>query len=139
MRHESFRTFLTAAVLAAMTALGGLGCLITGFSLPVEDPVRLTLLVAAVGTVCAALFLKRHGTFAVLCAAALTGGYLWHRGTVWEQTKTLIDLLSQVYDSAYGWGVTDLSGQAVAFVDGAASPPWAPAGRCAAGKALHGD
>ena len=71
MRHESFRTFLTAAVLAAMTALGGLGCLITGFSLPVEDPVRLTLLVAAVGTVCAALFLKRHGTFAVLCAAAL--------------------------------------------------------------------
>ena len=118
MRHESFRTFLTAAVLAAMTALGGLGCLITGFSLPVEDPVRLTLLVAAVGTVCAALFLKRHGTFAVLCAAALTGGYLWHRGTVWEQTKTLIDLLSQVYDSAYGWGVTDLSGQDGAFVDG---------------------
>ena len=118
MRHESFRTFLTAAVLAAMTALGGLGCLITGFSLPVEDPVRLTLLVAAVGTVCAALFLKRHGTFAVLCAAALAGGYLWHRGTVWEQTKTLIDLLSQVYDSAYGWGVTDLSGQAGAFADG---------------------
>lgn len=118
MKHDSVRTFLTAAVLAALTALGGVGCLVTGFSLPVEDPVRLALLVAAVGTVCAALFLKHHGTFAVLCAAALAFGYLWHRGTVWEQTKTLIDLLSQVYDSAYGWGVTDLSGQAGAFVDG---------------------
>ena len=51
MKHDSVRTFLTAAVLAALTALGGVGCLVTGFSLPVEDPVRLTLLVAAVGTV----------------------------------------------------------------------------------------
>ena len=118
MKRESFRTFLTAAALAVMTALGGVGCLITGFSLPVEDPVRLALLVAAVGTVCAALFPKRHGTITVLCAAALTVGYLWHRGTVWEQTKVLIDLVSQVYDSAYGWGVTELSGQAGAFVDG---------------------
>lgn len=118
MKRESFRTFLTAAALAVMTALGGVGCLITGFSLPVEDPVRLALLVAAMGTVCAALFPKRHGTITVLCAAALAVGYLWHRGTVWEQTKALIDLVSQVYDSAYGWGVTELSGQARAFVDG---------------------
>ena len=118
MKHDSVRTFLTAAVLAALTALGGVGCLVTGFSLPVEDPVRLVLLVAAVGTVCAYLFLMRHGTLAVLCAAALAFGYLWHRGTVWEQTKTLIELVSQVYDSAYGWGVTELSGQAEAFVDG---------------------
>ena len=118
MKRESFRTFLTAAVLAALTALGGVGCLVTGFSLPVEDPVRLALLVAAMGTVCAALFPKRHGTITVLCAAALAVGYLWHRGTVWEQTKVLIDLVSQVYDSAYGWGVTELSGQARAFVDG---------------------
>lgn len=118
MKHETFRTFLTAAILAAMTALGALGCLVTGFLLPVEAPARLALMVAAVGTVCAALFLRRKGTLAVLCAAALTGGYLWHRGTVWTQTKTLIDLVSRVYDSAYGWGVTDLSGQAGAFVDG---------------------
>ena len=118
MKHESFRTFLTAALLAAMTALGGVGCLTTGFNMPVEDPVRLALLVAAVGTVCAALFLKRHGTFGVLCAAALAFGYLWHRGTVWEQTKTLIDLVSRVYHSAYGWDATELSGKAGAFVDG---------------------
>ena len=118
MKHETFRTFLTAAILAAMTALGAVGCLVTGFLLPVEAPARLALTVAAVGTVCAALFLQRHGTLAVLCAAALAGGYLWHRGTVWAQTKTLIDLISRVYDSAYGWGVTDLSGQAGAFVDG---------------------
>ncbi len=117
MKHESLRTFLTAAVLAAVIALGGVGCLVTGFHLPVEAPHRLALLVAAVGTVCAALFLKRHGTFAVLCAAALAGGYLWHRGTVWEQTKALIDLVSRVYDGAYGWGMTELSGQG-AFVDG---------------------
>lgn len=118
MKHETFRTFLTAAILAAMTALGAVGCLVTGFLLPVEAPARLALTVAAVGTVCAALFLQRHGTLAVLCAAALAGGYLWHRGTVWAQTKTLIDLISRVYDSAYGWGVTDLSGQAGAFADG---------------------
>lgn len=118
MKHESFRTFLTAAVLAAMIALGGVGCLASGFSLPVEAPHRLALLVAAVGTVCAALFPKRYGTLTVLCAAALAGGFLWHRGTVWEQSKALIDLMSRVYDGAYGWGVTELSGQAGAFVDG---------------------
>ena len=70
MKHETFRTFLTAAILAAMTALGALGCLVTGFLLPVEAPARLALMVAAVGTVCAALFLRRKGTLAVLCAAA---------------------------------------------------------------------
>lgn len=118
MKREKLRTFMVAAVFATAIALGGLGCLVSGLSLAVEDPVRLKLTVAAVAVACAALFPRRHGTMIVLCAAALVSGYLWHRGTVWEQTKYLIDLISRIYDRAYNWGATELSRDSAGFVDG---------------------
>lgn len=121
MKHESLRTFLTAFALAVMIALGGVGCLVTGFSLPVADPERLVLTVAAAAAVCSALFPRRRGTLIVLCAAALAAGYIWHRGSVWEQTKLLADMLSEVYDRAYGWGALNLPRQGAVRVDGTLS------------------
>ena len=109
MKHEKQAVFLTAAVLAFLTAWGAVECLTTAFDLPLERPSAPVLACAMAAFVSAGLFSFRHGGTAVLCLLALAAGYIYHDGTAAEQLAQLLHRLSTVYDRAYGWGVLMVS------------------------------
>lgn len=109
MKHEKFRTFATAALLAFFTAWGTVGCLITAFGLELEHPSLLILVCGLAASVSAMLFSFRYGGMAVLCLLALAAGYIYQDGTAMEQFLQLVHRLTTVYDRAYGWGVLTFS------------------------------
>ncbi len=109
MKREKTRTFLVSAAVSLMIALGGAGCLVTGFGLKLDRGVWVTASIVLTSLLCAACFPRRRGGLAVLCVAAVVVGYLWHEGSAWEQTRQLLCRISYAYNSAYGWGVLQLA------------------------------
>lgn len=109
MKREKTRAFLVSAAVSLMVALGGAGCLVTGFGLELDRGIWVTASIVLTSLLCAAWFPRRRGGLGVLCVAAVAVGYLWHEGTAWEQIRQLIYRISHVYDGAYGWGVLQLT------------------------------
>lgn len=104
MKHKSIFTSLTAAVLAGLLATGSLGCLVTGFGLPLEHPNGLYLLCAGSAILFSLLFCLKWGTAIAACLSAFLAGWLWHRGIFLEQLLSLMVRISKVYHDAYHWG-----------------------------------
>lgn len=109
MKREKTRAFLVSTAVSLLVALGGAGCLVTGFGLKLEQGGWVTASIILTSVLCAVWFPRRRGGLGVLCVTAVIVGYLWHEGSAWEQIRQLIYRLSHVYDSAYGWGVLQLT------------------------------
>ncbi len=114
MKTEKFFVILTAAILSGLLAVSALGCLVTGFDLDVESLQRLFFLWGAAAVVFSALFSQNWGAAAAALVIAPLAGWLWYRGTAWEQLQALLVRISTVYHGAYDWGyflfeVTDAS------------------------------
>ena len=105
MKREKWVSFAQAAALAFLTALGGTGCMITAFALPLEHPSAVALTCAGSALLCAGASSKKGGGFALLFPAALAAGYLWRRGEAAQQLWQLVYRISSIYNRAYGWGV----------------------------------
>ena len=112
MKSDSLVTGAVAGVLAFLASLGSVGCLVSGFSLPVQDEVLLLLgclLPAAAG---ALAFSRKGGGMVLLLLWIPVCVWLWRQDTLPEITLSLISRISAVYDSAYGWGAIPFSGEA---------------------------
>lgn len=103
--------------IGTMLSLGAAGALVTAFQLPMlhfSAVVGACVLGALLG---AAAFSGKRGGALLLLLGALAGGYLWRQGDLWDQTRYLLELISQVYNQAYHWGYLVLLSGAPAGLD----------------------
>ena len=110
MKRESWVTAGIAAALAFLIGYGAVGCMISGFELPMEDGSRTVLICAAASVFCAAAFSLKWGGGLVLGALTLSAGILWHRGNGMQPLLGVVQYIFSVYESAYGWGFSRLAG-----------------------------
>lgn len=114
MKRKLWVTAGIAAALAFLIAFGAVGCVVSGFDLPLGDYARVVLICAAASVFCAAAFSLKWGGAAVLCALALLAGYVWRREEAAEQLFGLLYRMTSIYGNAYGWNPLPLSDGATA-------------------------
>ena len=68
MKRKIWVTAGIAAALAFLIAFGAVGCVVSGFDLPLDDYAGVVLICAAASVFCAAAFSLKWGGAAVLCA-----------------------------------------------------------------------
>ena len=103
MKGKLWVTAGIAAALAFLIAFGAVGCVISGFDLPLDNYAKVLLICAATSVFCAAAFSLKWGGAAVLCALALGAVYVWKRDEAAEQLFELLYRMTSVYGNAYGW------------------------------------
>lgn len=105
MKHERLRTFLVSAGLSCAIGIGSAGCFVTGFSFPVESLHRIFLICALWGVLGSAVLSGRRTGWVLSCLLAVCTGFLCYTPAVAGQIAALVERISFIYDSAYGWGV----------------------------------
>lgn len=114
MKRKLWVTAGIAAALAFLIAFGAVGCVVSGFDLPLDDYAGVVLICAAASVFCAAAFSLKWGGAAVLCAFTLLAGYVWRREEAAEQLFGLLYRMTSIYGNAYGWNPLPLSDGATA-------------------------
>ena len=114
MKRKLWVTAGIAAALAFLIAFGAVGCVVSGFDLPLDDYAGVVLICAAASVFCAAAFSLKWGGAAVLFAFALLVGYVWRREEAAEQLFGLLYRMTSIYGNAYGWNPLPLSDGATA-------------------------
>ena len=109
MKRKIWVTAGIAAALAFLIAFGAVGCVVSGFDLPLDDYAGVVLICAAASVFCAAAFSLKWGGAAVLCAFTLLAGYVWRREEAAEQLFGLLYRMTSIYGNAYGWNPLPLS------------------------------
>lgn len=107
MKLKKWIPTLEAAALAFLIAFGNMGCLVTGFRLPVSSMAMLGLVCAAVSIASAVCFYYRHGGTLLLCLMMLAAGLLWYDGRAVDQFLVLAENVTELFDNAYRWGSLD--------------------------------
>ena len=114
MKRKIWVTAGIAAALAFLIAFGAVGCVVSGFDLPLDSYAKVVLICVAASVFCAAAFSLKWGGAAVLCALALCAGYVWKQDEAAEQLFGLLYRMTSVYGNAYGWNPVQLSDGAAA-------------------------
>ena len=114
MKRKIWVTAGIAAALAFLIAFGAVGCVISGFDLPLDSYAKVVLICGAASVFCAAAFSLKWGGAAVLCALALGAGYVWKQDEAAEQLFGLLYRMTSVYSRAYGWDPVQLADGAAA-------------------------
>ena len=117
MKREPWLTAAVAAALSFLIAFGAVGCVVSGFDLPLDSFARVVLICGVASVFCAAAFSLKWGGIGVLCALALAAGYLWRRDETAEQLFGLLYRITSVYGRAYGWNPIALSEEITAVAD----------------------
>ena len=71
MKRKIWVTAGIAAALAFLIAFGAVGCVVSGFDLPLDSYAKVVLICGAASVFCAAAFSLKWGGAAVLCAHIL--------------------------------------------------------------------
>ena len=109
MKHKLL-TASAAFPLAMMLGGSAMYCLITAFSLPVEDPkLLLTVWVLCAMGGCILFSIPKAGLPAV-AASASAMFWLWSSWEIALPFRALICRISVVYDRGYGWGAVRFAG-----------------------------
>lgn len=103
MIKEKWKTQLWAAVIAFLTGLGGMGCLITALRIQIPEMSWITVACAVSAVVFSLCFRHKVG-WAPLCLLALLGGYFWQKGPLEQSVEGLVFHITALYDTGYGWG-----------------------------------
>ena len=90
MKRKIWVTAGIAAALAFLIAFGAVGCVVSGFDLPLDSYAKVVLICGAASVFCAAAFSLKWGGAAVLCALALGAGYVWKQDEAAEQLFGLL-------------------------------------------------
>ena len=114
MKRKIWVTAGIAAALAFLIAFGAVGCVVSGFDLPLDSYAKVVLICGAASVFCAAAFSLKWGGAAVLCALVLGAGYVWKQDEAAEQLFGLLYRMTSVYSNAYGWDPVQLADGAAA-------------------------
>ena len=90
MMREKSLSALTGTALGMLLAIGSIGCLLSAFDLPVQNPAALWGAVFLFGAMYALCLQWKRGSLVYACGLALTAGYLLRYGTAVEETKRLL-------------------------------------------------
>lgn len=117
MKHSKLITAAIALVLACVVALSGIGCIVTGFELEVDDwthIVCLTVFFTILGLLCMSFQLGELVlTLLVLVAIALQ----LHFGDLLLSLEKLVNHITVYYDAGYNWGFIRWSEESLLRVD----------------------
>lgn len=118
MKLEKGLTCLTGMILSLAAAVGGVGCLVSAFSLNPDNTAVLGCFFAFWAVFVCVCFSFRRGGLVLLAVSALLAGYLVRLGTVERELESLLHRISIFYNNAYGWGIlrwsaADLTGTPV--------------------------
>ena len=101
-------TMLESAALSMICTWGAMGCLISGFSLPLGRPNRIMLLWLGFSVLCALVLPFRFGQVRVLLLGAAGAFWLWLEKSFGGQLLSLVGMIGKIYDEAYGWGIPEV-------------------------------
>ena len=119
MKRKVWVTAGIAAALAFLIAFGAVGCVVSGFDLPLDNYAKVLLICAGASVFCAAAFSLKWGGAAVLCALALGAVYVWKQD---ESAEQLFELLYRMTTPTAG---TPFRRQAARQLWIFPWPPWA--------------
>lgn len=105
MKNKHWINHLFGALFAFLLSLCSVGCIVTGFDLPVSaETVRRLFIVCGGTSVFSALLLYLPlGGFWLLLALLPAAKFLWSDGLLWDQLKTIAYTISSHFHNVYGW------------------------------------
>lgn len=115
MKQRIF-TWLQGAVLSSLLGFSAIGCLCTGFSLPMVDLWLVALLCVLTGIAGGLCYCFRL-SLVPLGALALGAGFLWQSGMLEKGAEALLYRISMVFHSGYSWPIVRWSNQSAAQLD----------------------
>ncbi len=104
MKSEKWISGLIAVILATAIALGGVGCIVTGFALEPDDMVHLLWLTVLVSTTSALCLSLPFGELLLTVLSLLALGISLRHGDLLISLEKALNHITSFYDSAYGWG-----------------------------------
>lgn len=104
MTTEKRNNCLTAGILGALAAFGGIGCMVTGLHIDQISMAAVASVCILAAAACAAtagrrLFPIVPALLTVICLGS------WLKGTLELSAEALLNHISYLYDLGYGWGV----------------------------------
>ena len=100
-------TLLESTALSIACTWGAMGCLISGFALPLGWPNRIMLVWLGFSLLCALAMPFRFGQTWVLLLGAVGALWLWLEESFGGQLLSLLSMISKIYEGAYGWGIPE--------------------------------
>ena len=107
MKHKHWITHLLGAFFAFLFSVCAVGCIVTGFDLPLS-PESATHLLKGCGGIAflsALILYIPFGGFGLFILLIPSVKYLWSDGLLWEQLKTIIYTITSHFHSVYGWSL----------------------------------
>ncbi len=102
MKNKSIPHILMSAMFAFLFSLGAVGCLLTGFDLPIASHGRLWALMILFSVLPPLLLSFRRGIWILLLLSAPCGYWIWQDGALWDQLQsfayTVSCFLYETYD-----------------------------------------
>ena len=105
MKHKIWIHHLISAVFAFVLSVSAIGCLTTGYDLPVDAIWKICLWCALIALTSSVLFRFRFGGSAIVILSVLVLYGLLRKETLWQQTQYLSYLISSHYHLVYAWPV----------------------------------
>lgn len=103
MKRKLWLHHLIGAFFAFALSVSTVGCLATGFKLPVTSLGSLFIFCGLLALSSALLFRFKYGGTALLCLSALAGFLLWKMSALPEQLQTQLLAITTEYHLVYGW------------------------------------
>lgn len=109
------KTWLTAWICSFCISFGAVSALVTAFDLFDVALPGLGVFCLLLCALCAWVFLTRHSAVFLFCfmGAFLVCSLFWHG--LWQSIQAVAYQISVVFDSAYDWGVLDISYESETF------------------------
>ena len=101
-------TLLESAALSITCTWGAMGCLISGFSLPLGWPNHVMLVWLGFSVLCALALPFRFGQAWVLLLGAAGALWLWLEKSFADQLLSLLGMIGKSYEGAYGWEIPEV-------------------------------
>ena len=102
MKHK-LQTLATAVVLATMSVIGGIGCLMSGML--VEGNLMAVAVIAAATALLGGFCLQRRLSWLPGTLLGAVGLALWLLGPLNRSAEHLLHYISSLYHMGYGWGI----------------------------------
>ncbi len=107
MKRKHWINHLLGAFFAFLFSICAVGCLVTGFNLPLsaESAIRLLKGCGGISILSALILYIPFGGFGLLVLLIPAAKYLWNEGLLWDQIKTIAHIVSSHFHSVYGWAL----------------------------------
>jgi len=105
MKHKYWLTHLLSACFAFLFAVAAVGCLVTGWKLPITSTGNLLLWCGLFSVLPPVLMYFKYGGWVLLLLSVRGAFALWQDGLLWEQAQTIGYIISSHFHGVYKWPV----------------------------------